>query len=82
MKRPDFVDVFEKLHPKLKVVRCVDYNSEYVVVEVVEEYGSINFSDPFYAVNKKTGDVVSFTPAEDPDSYFEAVEKRTLYSYY
>jgi hypothetical protein len=80
MKRPEFVDIFEKRFPNLKVFRCVDYNDDYFIIEAVEDFNTINFGDPFYAINKKNGAIGSFTPAEDPDAYFEAVEKRTIYS--
>ena len=68
--------------PKLTVVRCVDYDNEHYVIEAVKDVNAVDYNDPFYAVDKRNGEVTLFVPGLDLDAFFEAVENRTLYLTY
>lgn len=60
----------------------IDYNDDFYVVEVIDNNslsGETDYNCPYVAVSKSTGNVAGFTPMEDLDAFFEAVENRTTY---
>ena len=73
---------FAKQFPKLTVLRCINYSNEHYIIEAVENPEVTDYNSPFYAVNKKSGEVTSFIPSLDMDAFFDAVENRTEYSVY
>lgn len=72
---------FKKIYPSLTITLIVNYSVGHFIIEAVENPSSNTSYDSFYAINKKNGRITSFTPAEDPDAWIEAVEKRTLYRF-
>lgn len=63
------------------VTKIMDYNDEWYVVECLKDLKQIDYSDPFYAVNKKTLGVVYFLPSYDIDNFIDAAENRVLYEF-
>lgn len=82
MKFEQAIKTFSAKFPKLTVVRCVDYDNEHYVIEAVKDVNGVDYNDPFYAVDKRNGTVTSFIPGLDLDTFFEAVENRTVYLTY
>lgn len=72
---------FKKIYPKLTITLIVNYSVGYFIIEAVEDPSHNTSYDSLYAVNKKNGRITSFTPAENPDAWVDAVEKRTLYRF-
>lgn len=56
----------------------IDYDDQYYIVELIDNDAAdgMDMNCPYVAVNKKNGSVVGFTPMEDPDKFFDAVENR------
>lgn len=74
------IAVFTKKFPNLTVTRCIDYDKRHFVIEAVEDTTATDHNSPYYGVDKKTGKITGFVPALDLDAFFDAVEKRTIYS--
>lgn len=70
MTSTEAINVIKENYPKLKVVSCKDYGNEYLVTA----YKSEDDLDPFYLVNKSTGEIEPYTIAEDPNRYYSAKE--------
>lgn len=64
------VNIIKKKYPNLKVVSCKDYDGDYLVTA----YETEEDLDPFYLVNKSTGEIEPYTIAEDPNRYYSAKE--------
>lgn len=60
----------KKQNPKLKIVSCKDYNTDFLITAFENE----DDMDPFYLVNKKTGSIRNYTIAENPDKYYNTVD--------
>ena len=82
MSHKSIADIFNKRFPKSTVIRIIDYNEEYYVVEASEDPNSADTSSSLYGLHKKTGKVTSFSPSVDLDYFFDAVENRTLWCSY
>lgn len=63
--------LFIKKHGNLTVTECIDYGKYYVFV-AVEDPEKVDISDPYYAVDKKTGEVGYFSPAGDIEKWVAA----------
>ena len=57
------VQRFQKANPDLTVTRAGDWDADWYVLEAVKEPGKPDYSDPFYGVNKHTGQITGFSPA-------------------
>lgn len=70
----------EKAVKNTKATAVIDYDETYFVVELIDKSiaDDADINSPYVAVNKNTGSVVGFTPMDDPDKFFEAVEDRTV----
>ena len=68
---------FTKKHKGLIVTECIDYSPTHYIFVAVADLENFDFSDPYYAVDKRSGLVTYFTPMEDLDKWFEACEKRS-----
>lgn len=79
-KYQKLIDTFKSSHVNLTVTTIIDYDNKYLVVEAVENINKKDYNDPLYAIEKRTGKVTHFSPAFDFDKFFEATEKRLLYS--
>lgn len=58
----------EKFDPNLSVTSVKDYGTDFLVTYLYE--GSDRVPDPFLLVNKKNGNISSYTIAEDPARYY------------
>lgn len=63
-------NIIKKKYPNLKVVSCKDYGDDYLVTA----YKTEEDLDPFYLINKSTGEIEPYTIAEDPNRYYSAEE--------
>ena len=71
--------MFKKKHPNLTVTMVIDYDKDHYVVEALKDSTKVDYSDPFYGVNKHTGQVSYFTPAFDLDAFTDALENKVIW---
>lgn len=64
------VESFKKSSPKIKIVSCKDYEDYYLFTAYVND----DELDPFYLVDKESGDIYPYTISEDPSKYYNAKE--------
>ena len=69
---------FQKKHKKLTVTECIDYDKDHYVFVAVENPNEPDYSDPYYAVNKRNGEVSFFSPAGDIEAWVDAIETRSV----
>lgn len=72
----------EKQKSNSTATAVIDYDDDLFVVEVVDNgslSGETDYNCPYVAVSKTTGNVVGFTPMEDLEKFFEAVDNRITY---
>jgi len=68
----------KKAYPKLTVTMVLDYDDKHFVVEAVESTKETDYNAPYYGVEKSSGKVTCFTPAEDFDKFFDALDNREV----
>lgn len=71
-------DALVSYNPKLTITSCVDYDKEHYVFSATENPDVADYNAPYFGVNKNTGEVTSFTPGEDFDAFFDAVDNRSI----
>lgn len=57
-------------YPKRKVTAAIDYDKYWWILEAPEE-GKPDLDAPYYAVNKQTGDIKTYSPMADLDKFSE-----------
>lgn len=72
------VKILKKKYPKKTVTMAIDYDSKWFLFLVVDDPNKMDEDSPFYAVNKKTGAIRSYSPIDDLDNYTEAVQNRVI----
>lgn len=75
----DAITIFSKLYPKKIITKCIDYDALHFVIEAIDDFNTVNVSDPYYGIDKRSKRITSFTPSLDLDYFFDAIENRTLY---
>lgn len=70
MTYQEAINLLKNYNHNLKVESCKDYDEYYLITayETEEDF------DPFYLVNKSTGEIEPYTIAEDPNRYYSAKE--------
>lgn len=71
----EVVEAFGKLKEKVKTLKditeCRDYGNKFIFV-AFETDDHENEIDPFYSVDKRTGDVKKFDISGDPGKFFSS----------
>ncbi len=65
----DAYKLFKKKHPDLIVKECCLYDEKYYIFTALRRGEKVDYNDPFYAVNEKTGEVTYFCPMDDIDKW-------------
>lgn len=79
-KYEKLINGFKNHYKNLIVTSVIDYDDKYIIIEALENTNKKDYNDPYYAVEKKSGDVTHFSPAFDIDKFFDAVENRMIFS--
>jgi len=66
-----------KKYPDLEVVKVMDYDDLHFVVETSDGHTDSMSMDPYYGVDRKTGEVTSFSPSADIEKFFEMLERNS-----
>lgn len=69
---------FMKKHPGLTVTEAAEYDDKYFLFVAVEDPDRIDYGDPFYLIDRKTGEIKNFSPIDDLDKFEEALDERDL----
>lgn len=72
------IDGILRLFDDRVVSNIIDHDDETYIVEVSDGDTS-NISDPFYIVDKNTGDKEIYDISEDLDSFFDEYENKSIY---
>lgn len=79
MNYVDAIKLVKKAEPDRTATAVCDYDPQFYIVTALADPKKPDDNDPFYKVNKKTGEVTWFTPAEDISKFGEAMNKRLVY---
>ncbi len=71
-------EIMKRKLPDLTVTSGCDYDEEFFVFEAVKDVNKTDYNCPYYAVSKQVGEVYGFTPMEDLDKFFDAMDTRSL----
>lgn len=63
---------FKKAHPDLKVTEAALFRNEYYIFVGVEDENIVDYNDPYYAVDTKTGEIYNYCPINDIDDVNDA----------
>lgn len=75
----DIMKTFLSSKPNLKILQIVDYDNTSYLIAATEDMKKIPMY-PYYIMNKTTGKVEDFNNMIEPNKFFEACKKRTIYS--
>lgn len=64
----------KKIHPERTITMCLDYDNKHYIFEALIDPKKTDYDAPFYAVDKSSGKVTCFSPAEDLDKFFDALD--------
>lgn len=71
--------LFKQKYPKREVMKIMDYDSVWYLFEAVEDRNVRDFDSPFFAVNKQTGTVRTYSPMDDIDNFMSVVADHVIY---
>lgn len=61
--------LFKEKNPNLKFRKIGDYDDKHFVIEATKSFEDSMEVDPYYSVDKKTGEIAPFSPAEDLEKF-------------
>ena len=61
-------------YPERTVTGVYDYDNEHYIVEAVENVKEVDYDAPYYGVAKSDGKVTCFSPGEDFEKFFKALD--------
>lgn len=65
--------ILRKKHPELTITECVELPNHWLFT-AVENPNETDYNDPFYAIEKRSGKVCSYSPFDDIDNFNNAKE--------
>lgn len=68
----------QQAHPELYITDGVDYDEDLFVFTAVDDPSATQYDDPFYSVNKRTGEIKPFLPILNLKKFSEAQRTRLL----
>lgn len=71
-------EYLRKKAPELTIIKAVDYDSKYYLFSAVENPNEPDFNDPYYVVDKNTGEVYSFSPMKELPKFLTALHTKTI----
>ena len=77
MTHPEAVKAFLKKFPNLIPKQIIDYDDEHYIIEALPEGVEVSYDDPFYGVDKNTGQVTYFSIGPERVKFFDALENRS-----
>lgn len=66
----------KKKYPAREVVQIIDYDSDWWIVAAVENKNKMDFDSPYYAVDKDTMEIRSYSPIDDLENFTDAIQNR------
>ena len=67
--------ILHKKYPKLTITDCKDLPSHWLFT-AVDDPDEVDYNDPFYAIDKRNGDICSYSPFDDIDNFNNAKNVR------
>jgi hypothetical protein len=71
------IDNIRKKFKGYHITQAINYDENWFVFCVLKNLDKVNFDAPYYAVNKQTGDICSFTPMMDLNKFIIASRERS-----
>ena len=65
--------IFKKKMPNLTVTAAALYKGKYYLFNAQENPNEVDYNDPFYVVDKNTGEVGHLLPSLDMDGFLDAI---------
>lgn len=78
MTHIDALKTFRKQYPNLTVTEMLDYSRTYFLITAVKDVTKNDYNDPYYAVNKKTGQIMHYHPMSDLENFIDAKQNRVI----
>ena len=72
------INALRKTYPKRQITQAIDYDSKWFLFLAVENPDRVDFDSPYYAVDKQTGAVRSYSPVDDLEKFTDAVYTRQI----
>ena len=73
MNEEQAVELFKKKKSNLHFVRIGDYDEKHYVVAALQNENSTDEIDPYYGIDKETGEITPFSPGEDIEKFVAAM---------
>lgn len=64
--------------PKRTVTEAAEYDNRFWVFVAVEDPNQMDFGNPFYLVDKRSGEIHNFSPVNDPNKFNDAFLNRGI----
>lgn len=70
--------IFKKAHPDLTVVEAALYDNKYYMFVALKDPNVPEFNDPYYAIDKNTGELYNFTPTRNLEKFYKAFREHPI----
>ena len=77
LTKNDAIERVKQKYPKRKATQIIDYDNSWYLVAAVEG-NSVDFDSPYFAVNKHTGIIRTYSPIDDLEKFTEAIQERAI----
>lgn len=70
------IALVHKKYPKRTAVQIIDYSSKRFLVAAVENTETTDLDSPYFAVDKQTGEIRTYSPVDDLERFTAAIQTR------
>lgn len=77
LTKNDAIQRVKQRYPKRKATQIIDYDDHWWLI-AAPEGNAVDFDSPYFAVNKKTGIVRTYSPMDDLEKFTEAIQERAI----
>lgn len=78
VKSKEAMSLFRKKFPELTITRAAVYDDTYYIVEALKNPNEVDYSDPYYVIDKNTGKISGFLPTDNLARFHAAFRDNSI----
>lgn len=73
------LELMRKKKPERTVTQAFNYQNTHYIFVAPRTGLEIDYNDPYFAVDRSTGDILSYSPADDLENWIATMQKGELH---
>lgn len=77
LSKNDAIRILRRKYPQRRPTQFIDYDNDWFLIAAVEG-NSMDFDSPYFAINKQSGVIKTYSPIDDLEKFTDAIQNRAV----